>query len=98
MTVRLGILALLDAKPGKGDELAAFLEAGRALALAEEGTVTWYAFKISDTSYGIFDTFETEDARDAHLAGQIPQALGQVAPDLLAGQPNIRMAELVAVK
>jgi len=23
MTVRLGILALLDAKPGKGDELAA---------------------------------------------------------------------------
>jgi quinol monooxygenase YgiN len=98
MTVRLGILALLDAKPGKGDELAAFLEAGRAVALAEEGTVTWYAFKISDTSYGIFDTFETEDARDAHLAGQIPQALSQVALDLLAGQPNIRMAELVAVK
>jgi quinol monooxygenase YgiN len=98
MTVQLGILALLEAKPGKGDELAAFLEAGRALALAEEGTVTWYAFKISDTSYGIFDTFETEDARDAHLAGQIPQALGQVAPDLLADEPNIRMVGLVAVK
>jgi quinol monooxygenase YgiN len=98
MTVKLGILALLEAKPGKGDELAAFLEAGRALALAEEGTVTWYAFKISDTSYGIFDTFETEDARDAHLAGQIPKALGQVAPDLLAEAPNIRMVDLVAVK
>jgi signal transduction histidine kinase len=40
----------------------------------------------------------TEDARDAHLAGPIPQALGEVAPDLLAGEPNIRMAELVAVK
>jgi quinol monooxygenase YgiN len=98
MTLRLGILALLEAKPGKSDELAAFLEAGRALALAEEGTVTWYAFKISDVSYGIFDTFETEDARDAHLAGQIPQALGQVAADLLAAQPNIRTVELVAVK
>jgi quinol monooxygenase YgiN len=98
MTVRLGILALLDAKPGMGDELAAFLEAGRALAQAEEGTVTWYAFKISDTSYGIFDTFETDDARDAHLAGQIPQALVRVAPDLLASEPDIRMAELVAVK
>jgi quinol monooxygenase YgiN len=98
MTVKLGILALLEAKPGKGDELAAFLEAGRTLALAEEGTVTWYAFKISNTSYGIFDTFETEDARDAHLAGQIPKALGQVAPDLLAEAPNIRMVELVAVK
>jgi len=98
MTVRLGLLALLEAKPGKGDDLAAFLEAGRALAVAEEGTVTWYAFKIGDTSYGIFDTFETEDARDAHLAGQIPQALGQVAPDLLAADPDIRTVEIVAVK
>ena len=98
MTVRLGILALLEAKPGKGDELAAFLEAGRALAVAEAGTVTWYAFKISDTRYGIFDTFETEDARDAHLAGQIPQALGQVAPDLLADEPDIRLVDVVAVK
>jgi hypothetical protein len=56
MTVRLGILALLEAKPGKGDELAAFLQAGRELAVAEQGTVTWYAFKISDTRYGIFET------------------------------------------
>ena len=63
MTVTLGILALLEAKAGKGDELAAFLKAGRDLAVAEEGTVTWYAFKISDTSYGIFDTFATDDAR-----------------------------------
>ena len=49
MTVRLGILAQLEAKPGKGEELAAFLQAGRELAVAEQGTVTWYAFKISDT-------------------------------------------------
>jgi quinol monooxygenase YgiN len=98
MTVRLALLALLEAKPGKGDELAAFLQAGRELALAEEGTVTWYAFKISDTSYGIFDTFETEEARDAHLGGQIPQALGQVAPDLLAADPDIRTVDLIAVK
>jgi quinol monooxygenase YgiN len=98
MTVRLGILALLEAKPGKGDDLSAFLDAGRALAVAEEGTVTWYAFKISDTSYGIFDTFETDNARDTHLAGQIPQALGQVAPDLLAADPDIRTVEIIAVK
>jgi quinol monooxygenase YgiN len=98
MTLRLGLLALLEAKPGKGDELAAFLQSGRELAGAEEGTVTWYAFKISDTSYGIFDTFETEEARDAHLSGQIPQALGQVVPDLLAAEPNIRTIDVIAVK
>jgi quinol monooxygenase YgiN len=98
MTVRLGILALLEAKPGKGDNLGAFLESGRAIAVAEAGTVTWYAFKISETSYGIFDTFETDDALQAHLGGQIPQALGQVAPDLLASDPDIRTVEIVAVK
>jgi hypothetical protein len=81
MTVRLGILAELEAAPGKGAELAVFLQAGRELAVAEQGTVTWYAFKISDTRYGIF---ETDQARQAHLNGEIPAALGQVAPDLLA--------------
>jgi hypothetical protein len=69
MTVALGILALLEAKAGKGEQLAAFPKAGRELAVAEQGTVTWYAFRISDTSYGIFDTFATDDARTAHING-----------------------------
>jgi quinol monooxygenase YgiN len=98
MTAKLGLLALLEAKPGKGDELGAFLEAGRALAVQEAGTLTWYAFKISDTAYGIFDSFETEDARQAHVRGEIPTALGQVAPDLLARDPDIRPVDVIAVK
>ena len=98
MTVTLGILALLEAKAGKGDELAAFLTAGRDLAVAEEGTVTWYAFKLSDTTYGIFDTFASEDSRQAHLTGQIPAALGEVAADLLAKDPDIKLIDIVAVK
>jgi quinol monooxygenase YgiN len=98
MAVKLGVLALLEAKPGKGDDLAAFLRAGRDLAAAEGGTVTWYAFKAGDTTYGIFDTFETEEARQAHLSGEIPTALGQVADDLLAGDPDIRTVEVIAVK
>jgi quinol monooxygenase YgiN len=96
MSVTCGLLALLEAKPGKGDELGAFLEAGRALAAAEEGTVTWYAFKIDDTKYGIFDTFADEDGRQAHLNGQIPAALGSVADDLLASAPDIRPVDIVA--
>ncbi len=98
MTVTLGILALLEARAGKGDELAAFLKAGRDLAVAEEGTVTWYAFKISDTSYGIFDTFATGDARTAHINGQIPAALAEVSADLLARAPDIQPVSLLAVK
>ena len=98
MTAKLGLLALLEAKPDKGDELGAFLESARDLAVQEAGTLTWYAFKISDTYYGIFDTFETEDARQAHLGGQIPAALGQVAADLLAKDPDIRTIDVLAVK
>jgi hypothetical protein len=98
MAVKLGLLALLESKPGRGEDLGAFLKAGQALAAAEGGTVTWYAFKISDTSYGIFDTFETDAARQAHLGGEIPTALGQVASDLLAKVPDIRPVDIVAVK
>ena len=98
MSVDRGLLALLEAKPGKGDELADFLRQGRELAVVEAGTVTWYAFKISDTTYGIFDTFEGEDDRQAHLNGQIPAALGQVGPDLLAADPDIRTIDVLAVK
>ena len=98
MTVTLGILAMLEAKPGKGGELEAFLRAGRELAVSEEGTVTWYAFKITDTSYGIFDTFATDDARTAHINGQIPAALATVSADLLVSEPDIRPVDVVAVK
>ena len=98
MTIDRGLLALLEAKPGKGEELAAFLKKGRELAVAEEGTVTWYAFKLSDTTYGIFDTFTDEDGRQAHLNGQIPVALGEIASELLAQDPDIRLSDILAVK
>jgi hypothetical protein len=98
MSVQFGLLALLEAKPGKGDDLGAFLEGGRALAVAEKDTVTWYAFKISESEYGIFDSFETEVGRQAHLDGEIPTALGHVAGDLLAKDPQIRTVDIIAVK
>jgi quinol monooxygenase YgiN len=98
MSPKLGVLALLEAKPGKGDDLGKFLEGGRDLAVAEPGTVTWYAFKITDTQYGIFDTFNDDDGRQAHLGGQIPAALGQVAEELLATAPDIRTVDVLAVK
>lgn len=98
MSVKFGLLATLEAKPGRGADLAAFLEQGREIAVAETGTVTWYAFRISETTYGIFDTFDDEAGRAAHLDGQIPAALGQVAADLLAADPDIKTVDIVAVK
>jgi quinol monooxygenase YgiN len=98
MAVKLGVLALLEAKSDKVPDLERLLEAGRSIALAEEGTVTWYAFKISDTVFGIFDTFDSEEGLQAHLAGEIPAALAQAGVDLLSKDPDIRTVEIFAAK
>ena len=98
MAIDRGLLATLEAKAGKGEELSAFLEQARELAAAEEGTVTWYAFRLGETTFGIFDTFASEDARQAHLNGQIPAALGEEGPKLLASDPDIQQVDIVAVK
>jgi quinol monooxygenase YgiN len=96
MAIDRGLLAILEAKPGQGEELARFLQRARELAAAEEGTVTWYAFKLGETTYAIFDTFADEDARQAHLNGEIPAALGAVGPTLLATDPDIQLVDVVA--
>ncbi|HEX3616935.1 MAG TPA: antibiotic biosynthesis monooxygenase [Solirubrobacteraceae bacterium] len=98
MSVTVGILVMLEAKPDKAEALGAFLEQGRELAVAEPATVTWYAFKVDATTYGIFDTFAGEAGREAHLAGEIAKALMAAAPDLLAKDPDIRMVDIVGVK
>ena len=98
MTVTVGLLALLEAKPEKTAELASLLEQARELALAEDQTISWYAFQADEVTYGIFDTFEGDEGRQAHLSGEIAKALTQAAPELLAKDPEIRPVDLLAVK
>jgi uncharacterized protein (DUF427 family) len=45
---------------------------------------------------GVFDSFETEEARQEHVSGRIPEAPGQVGAELLAGEPEIRAVDIVA--
>ena len=98
MELKLGVLAVLEAKPEKAGEVKEFLLGGRAIVEQEPGTRTWYAFRIDDTHFGIFDTFADEDARQAHLNGAIPRALGEQSPELLATDPDLRTVDLLAVK
>jgi quinol monooxygenase YgiN len=100
MTVktRVGLFVELKAKPGKEAEVASFLAGARGLAVAEPLTVTWFAVRFDSQTFGIFDAFESDEGRQAHLKGPIAAALMQHAEELLAKAPEIRHAEVLADK
>jgi quinol monooxygenase YgiN len=95
---KFAILARVEAKAGKEMEVLAFLKSALPLAEGEPGTVRWYALQIGPSTFGIFDTFETEEGRKAHLNGPIAAALMANASALLAQDPIIEMVDLLAVK
>jgi len=95
---KLAIYAHLVPKPGKGKDVEALLKKGAEMAADEKGTIAWFGFKESDTSYGIFDTFDDEAAREAHLNGPIAAALMSKADELLAEKPGIFKIEIIAEK
>ena len=94
----IGILALIEAKPGKGPDLHALLKSAREAAVAEQGTVNWFAFQVSENTFGIFDTFDNEDSRIAHVNGEFPKALAAHGDELLAKEPDIQTVDIVAMK
>lgn len=94
----VGLLATLVAKPGKEDELAAFLASALPLAEAEPETTAWFAIKIDASTFGIFDAFPSDDGRQAHLGGPIAAALMSKADELLASPPDIKPVDVLAAK
>ncbi len=96
--IKLALFARLEAKPGKEAEVAAFLEAGLAMARAEATTPIWFALRLSPTTFGVFDAFHDEDGRQRHLSGPIAQALMAKAPELFASPPAIDKIEVLGLK
>jgi quinol monooxygenase YgiN len=95
---KFALLARVQARPGKEQIVFDFLKSALAMAEAEPATVKWYAFKINENTFGVFDTFETEDGRSQHLQGEIAKALMANADTLFATPPVIEFLDLLAVK
>ena len=91
-----GLVVMLEAKPGLEDDLAQFLIEAQELVTQEPGTVAWFAFRTGSTTFGIFDVFPDEAARQAHLAGPVAAALLGPAAELLAEEPQIVEADVLA--
>jgi quinol monooxygenase YgiN len=88
----------LKAKPGKERDVEAFLKQGAEMSKKEAGTVSWFGLKEDEGSYSVFDTFNDEAARDAHLNGEIAKALMAKASELFANPPQIHKINIVADK
>src|SRR5216684_3182175 len=96
--VTVALFARLEAKAGKENAVAKFLETGLALANQEATTPIWFALRLGPATFGVFDAFTDEAGRQAHLNGPIAQALGANAPKLLAQSPSIERIDVLGTK
>ena len=96
--VKFALYVPLEAKPGKEEEVASFLRSALALVNEEAGTIAWFAIKMGHGSFGIFDAFPDESARDAHLSGKVAAALMARADELFAKAPQINKVDILAAK
>jgi quinol monooxygenase YgiN len=96
--MKVGLLVRIVAKPEYADEVAAMLRGAQDLAEKEPGTVTWFAFRESATTFGVFDTFDDDHGRQEHLSGQIAAALSAAAQTKLSAPPVIAPVDLLGAK
>jgi quinol monooxygenase YgiN len=92
------LYAELTAKPGKEEELASFLLGAQDLVADEPGTIAWFAVRFDEQTFAVFDAFDDEAGRQAHLTGRVAETLGARAADLLEGPLNIRRPAVFADK
>ena len=97
---KFALLVELQAKPGKEAEAEAFLKGEAVLVKGEPGTLSWHATKVESQpgAYRIFDTFDDETAREAHLNGEAGQELAANAEKLFSVPPKIYRLQIFAQK
>jgi quinol monooxygenase YgiN len=88
----------LEAKTGREEEVETFLRRALDLVDTEDGTPLWFALRFGTSTFGIFDAFPDDEAREAHLSGQVAAGLMEKAPQLLAHEPTIERIDVLAGK
>jgi len=96
--VTVALWVRLEAKPGKEQEVQAFLKSGLALVQEEPETTAWFGLKLGPSTFGIFDAFPSDAGRQAHLSGKVAAALMANASTLLAQPPSIEKVDVLAAK
>ncbi|KMS85629.1 antibiotic biosynthesis monooxygenase [Streptomyces regensis] len=92
-----GFYVEFEASPGREEDVAQFLAGAKALVDQEPGTKAWFAFRVGTSSFRIFDAFDTEEDREAHLQGKVRQGI-EAHPELFRVPPTITPVDLIAAK
>jgi quinol monooxygenase YgiN len=92
------MLTTFKAKAGHEAQVEQLLQDTRPLVLAEPDTTAWFAIRLGNGDYGIFDTFPNKNGRFRHLIGEAPRELAKQALALLGSVPDLEMLNLVTEK
>lgn len=95
--VTVGLLLRVEAVPDKALEVEALFKAALAQVEEEATTPVWFALRLGPTTFGVFDAFGDDEARQAHLAAN-GEAMAAQAGSLFAGPPTIEPVEVIASK
>jgi len=94
----VGFLIRLQAKPGKEEDVANFLEGVMPLIRDEPATEAFYAIRLGPSEFGIFNAFPDEAGRSAHGSGEAAGALFRRASELFASPPAVQPVDVLAAK
>ena len=93
--VRKGLLLTFKAKPGAEQQLEQFLQDAQPMVLEEPDTTAWFAMRLGQGEFGIFDVFPDNGGRFAHLIGHVPRELAKHALALLGGFPEMELLTVI---
>jgi quinol monooxygenase YgiN len=92
----LGSLVRFEGKPGKDAEFENFLKEVLSDVRLAPGTTVWFALRMTPSTFGVFDAFPDEDARQTHFAAGFVRA--EQAADLLEHPPTFEKVDVFAAK
>ena len=92
-----GFLLTFRPRPGREADLEKYLREQHPFVFEDPRTSAWFAVRLDDGSYGIFDIFPDSE-RVQELTGMVPNDLARHAGALLRGTPKLDMLTIAAEK
>lgn len=97
---RIAVVATINAKPGRRDELVSALETAIATANSESGTLLYilHADSADENALVFYELYDSNEALGAHVSSEAFTALGAALADMIDGRPQMRILSPVSGK